>query len=611
MNKFKFKRVGMLAILMLVILLMSVSISSAQEGGGLTEAPDSVVAGAVMVGEGDKQNASPAIESNAAAAKANPEDLRPVSVIVTFEDSVSVDVAKLEAASGGQVVHNFTKLFNGVSMVVPTQNIDAVANANAVTGVYLDQLQQLDTENSPEFIGANYLWNELGGQKSAGEGTVIGVLDSGIWPEHPSVSDPDPYGKAYAAPPVAPGSNGFGAGGPRSTCDFGNVAFNPNDAPFACNNKLIGAYDFTDTYKAVLGIVPGEFDSARDADGHGTHTLTTAGGNRGVSASILGSNLGTVSGIAPRAHVIMYKVCHDQGCFGSDSAAAVEQAILDEVDSINFSISGGGDPYNDIVEQMFAIAYDNGVFVSASAGNSGPTADTVAHRGPWTMTVAASTQNRTFQGEFTLSDGSQPDLTVSGVTVTGGYSGEVVDAADFGDGLCLTPFAPGTFSGEIVLCQRGAIARVAKSFNVAAGGAGGMVLYNPALQGLNADNHFIPSLHVDDVAGADILNFMTNANGTVNGVLSGSMAVPGQGDKMAAFSSRGGSNQTLGISKPDVTAPGVEILAGHTPLPLTEAGGSPGELFQAIAGTSMSSPHVAGSAALLKRFTSQLDTRSN
>jgi subtilisin family serine protease len=126
------------------------------------------------------------------------------------------------------------------------------------------------------------------------------------------VSDPDPLGKPYAAPPVVPGSNGFGSGGPRDTCDFGNTAFNPDDAPFTCNNKLIGAYNFLDTYKASLGLLPEEFDSARDDNGHGTHTLTTAAGNRGVAASIFGVPRGTVSGMAPRAHVIAYRVCADR-----------------------------------------------------------------------------------------------------------------------------------------------------------------------------------------------------------------------------------------------------------------------------------------------------------
>ncbi len=148
----------------------------------------------------------------------------------------------------------------------------------------------------------------------------VGVLDSGVWPEHPSYPDPDPVGRPYSAPPIAPGANGYGSGGVRSTCDFGNTAWNADDAPFACNNKLIGVYDFTDTYAAVEGLLPSEFDSARDANGHGTHTSSTAAGNGGVEASIFGVPRGTVSGIAPRAHVIMYKVCGEYGCYNSDSA---------------------------------------------------------------------------------------------------------------------------------------------------------------------------------------------------------------------------------------------------------------------------------------------------
>ena len=137
----------------------------------------------------------------------------------------------------------------------------------------------------------------------------MGILDSGIWPEHPSLSDPDPSGKPYGAPVVMPGANGFGPRGAKNTCDFGNTAANPNDAPFTCNNKLIGAYNFIDTYKAVVGLLPGEFDSARDDNGHGTHTATTSAGNGNVAASIFGVSRGLVSGIAPRAHVIAYRVC--------------------------------------------------------------------------------------------------------------------------------------------------------------------------------------------------------------------------------------------------------------------------------------------------------------
>ena len=516
-----------------------------------------------------------------------------VSVIVELAPGADPDA--IAAGAGGFVVHRYRELFNGASMVVPAAAAKELAGVAGVRTVFEDRLLQPTTEVSPGFIGAPDLWDDLGGVESAGEGTIVGVLDTGIWPEHPSFSDPDPNGNPYPAPPKVPGE-----GADRDTCDFGFDDWNADDADFTCNNKLIGAYQFLDTYKAVVGLLPTEFDSARDDNGHGTHTASTAAGNSGVSASLLGVDRGVVSGIAPRAHVIAYRVCGDSGCFQSDSVAAVEQAVRDEVDSINFSISGGGSPYTDAVELAFSAAYDSGVFVSASAGNSGPTADTVAHRGPWTMTVGASTTDRHFISTVELVADNADVLELEGATVTDGIdTATPVIFPPAGSELCLTPFAPGTFSGEIVICQRGVIARVSKSFNVAAGGAGGMLLYNPVLQGLATDNHFIPSVHLENDAGIALLDFMGTHTG-VTATFTPGVATTVQGDKMAAFSSRGGPGQTLGISKPDITAPGVQILAGHTPLPATETGGQPGELFQSIQGTSMSSPHVAGAGALLR-----------
>lgn len=504
------------------------------------------------------------------------------------------------AVSNADVNGDLDILIGGVTAVVPENSVATISRMAGVAAVYLDELEQPDTEVSPQFIGADDLWDELGGQEEAGEGVVVGVLDTGVWPEHPSYGDPDPAGNAYDPPAVAPGSNGFGPSGPRPTCDFGNVTFNPADAPFTCNNKLIGAYDFTDTYKLVIGLLPNEYFSARDADGHGTHTSSTAAGNGGVAASIFGVSKGTVSGVAPRAHVIMYKVCNNAGCFGSDSARAVEQAVLDEVDVLNFSISGGNDPYGDIVSLAFLNAYDNGVLVTPSAGNSGPGADTVAHREPWTLTVGASTTDRHFISTVDLVASNGDTLAIEGATVTGGIASPTsVVFPPAGSELCLSPFAAGTFSGEIVICQRGLIARVAKSFNVSAGGGGGMFLYNLVLQGLATDNHFIPSVHLENDAGAALLAFMGSHSG-VTGTFTPGVATAVQGDKMAAFSSRGGPGQTLGISKPDVTAPGVQILAGHSPTPATITGGLPGQLFQSIQGTSMSAPHTAGAAALVK-----------
>ena len=506
------------------------------------------------------------------------------------------EAAAVQALPGSRVMYRYRATIGGVSMLVPSDQVNAVARLPGVKAVYPDTLLQVDTENSPGFVGAPALWRELGGSDDAGEGIIVGVLDTGIWPEHPSYADPDPSGEAYAAPPAT---------WTGTACDFGNTAWNPNDAPFTCNNKLIGAATFLDTYRVFSGLLPEEFDSARDSEGHGTHTSSTAAGNGHVDAVLLGVDRGEISGIAPRAHVAMYRVCGIEGCYTTDSAAAVEQAIVDGVNVINFSISGGENPYTDIVSLAFLDAYNAGVFVAASAGNAGPGADTTDHREPWTTTVAASTQNRAFVSTVTVTADNGDELVLKGASVTAGISTPtaVVSAADFGDELCLSPFTAGAFSGEIVICKRGTNARVDKGYNVLQGGAGGMILYNQstAVTDVETDNHFLPTAHVQFTDGDALLSFLSSHT-AVTATSTDGVATSSQGDVMASFSSRGGPLQSLGISKPDVTAPGVQILAGHTPLPDSTTGGPPGELFQAIAGTSMSSPHVAGSAALLKHL---------
>jgi subtilisin family serine protease len=493
-----------------------------------------------------------------------------------------------------RVTHTYDLVYGGVAMLVPPSKIKQLARLENVVGVQRDRLERVQTDVSPQFIGAPNLWSKLGGQGSAGEGIIVGVLDTGVWPEHPSFSSPDPLGKPYGAPP--PPLSGTRA------CEFTGGA-NPG-AAFTCNNKLIGADRFMATYDAIVGLIPGEFTTARDDNGHGSHTSSTAAGNRGVAASIFGVARGTISGIAPRAHVMMYKVCGLEGCFQSDSAAAVQKAIQDRVDVINFSISGGNNPYADPVSLAFLDAYNAGVFVAASAGNSGPGADTVAHREPWVTTVAASTANRAFQNTTTVTDGLA-SVSFTGTSLTVGVGpAPLVSAGDapYNDPFCANGTADGAFTGKVVVCQRGAgIGRVQKGFNVKQRGAVGMVLYNNAanVTDLETDNHFLPTSHIQFAQGQSLLAFLATHVG-VQATLTAGVKAAQQGDVMASFSSRGGPLQPLGVSKPDVTAPGVQILAAHTPVSVDIATGPQGELFQAIAGTSMSSPHVAGSAALLK-----------
>ena len=491
--------------------------------------------------------------------------------------------SKVPSATAGR---SLRRVYGGVAVQVPANQVGTILSLPNVAAVQSDALNQLDTDSSSTFIGAPTIWAQNGGQSLAGHGVIFGDLDSGVWPEHPSFAD----NPALGSPPPAPG------GGVR-VCDFGDNPLTGAVDVFACNSKLIGGQPFIDSYNAFVG---GEVygDSARDSNGHGTHTTTTAAGGIVASTPIFGTDHGPISGIAPGAWVMAYKVCGVAGCFSSDSAAAVEQAILDGVTVINFSISGGVNPYGDVVELAFLDAYDAGILVAASAGNAGPGAGTTNHLGPWTLTVAASTQTREFQSTLTLTDGPDSAAFI-GASITSGISTAtpVVLAANipgYTDSDCLTELAPGAATGVIVACRRGVIGRVQKGFNVAAGGAAGMILYNLPMQDVETDNHYLPTVHLAD--GTNFLAFMA-AHPTASATFTSGTAGIGAGDVMAAFSSRGPGGQFL---KPDVTAPGVQILAGHTPTPDEVSGGPAGEYFQAIAGTSMSSPHAAGAAILLK-----------
>lgn len=505
------------------------------------------------------------------------------SYLARREASFVGDLAR--TVPGATVGQRLRTVYGGVAAVVPANRVADVLEIDGVVAVQEDELLEPLTDSSPAFLGAATLYPQLGGNADAGRGVMIGVLDTGAWPEHPSFAD-----QGNLDPPP----------GPARACEFGDNPLTPEDDPFVCNNKLVGGAAFLDGYSAVVGDEPFA-GTARDGDGHGTHTASTAAGDALDSAPVFGVDRGPLNGIAPGAWVSVYRVCGPQGCFSSDSAAAVAQAILDGVDVVNFSISGGTDPFTDPVERVFLDAAQAGVFVAASAGNEGPGAGTVNHVSPWVTTVAASTQTRGFSSTLTLTADDGDTLELRGASITAGVTTDtpvvMSSAAPYGNALCDAPAAPGTFDGVIVACERGVTARVEKGYNVLQGGAVGMILHNPSLADVETDNHWLPTVHLAD--GTEFVGFMGDHTGVVATFTAGETG-DGQGDAMAAFSSRGPGGLFL---KPDVTAPGVQILAGNTPLPTpgdpADGSGPPGELFQAIAGTSMSSPHVAGAALLL------------
>lgn len=495
------------------------------------------------------------------------------------EQQAVIEEAGIAESDVGQT---FTYALNGFEAQLTADEVVALERQPQVAKVVPNTLRQLTTDNSGSFLG-------LEGRRGAyaagltGEDVVVGVIDSGIWPEHPSFADDGSY-----AP--LPDYQGL-------ACDFGDTAHNPDDAPFECNDKLLGAYDMRTVYKEAIGAEV--YDSARDYDGHGTHTASTAAGNAGVDAEIFGIPRGEVSGIAPRARVIAYSACGELGCVTSDLVDAIDQAVADGVDVINYSI-GGGASLTDPADLAFLFAADANVWVATSAGNSGPGAETVGGPAtvPWITSVGASTQNRTFGSVVWF---GALNFTF-GAGVTPGTDGRMrlVDAADLGNELCDPAVAfTGDISGAIVLCARGGVARVAKSQAVHEQGGAGMILYNNNDEmALVTDNHHVPSVLVDFTTGQRIKSYIDRSGSWARAMIFPSIRVPAQGSVMADFSSRGADAVAPDLIKPDVTAPGVNILAGNTPTPTN---GAPGQLFQSISGTSMSSPHVAGLFALLRQ----------
>jgi subtilisin family serine protease len=518
----------------------------------------------------------------------NPNSAR-VKKYVKFLDSAHTDAL---SKAGGEKFYDYYYSFNGFAALLTPAQALAMKKLPGVVMVFEDELRYATTDNSPEFLGltaGDSLWNGYG---YLGEDVVVGVIDTGIWPEHPSFSDqedladrPGSSGKrtqVYDAPPA----DWYG------TCQSGEL-WSQDD----CNNKLIGARYFLDGF-GHHGIIFDDYKSARDADGHGSHTASTAAGNAGVPASILGSDLGEISGMAPRARIAVYKALwNDQGGYVSDLTAAIDQAVADGVDVINYSI-GSSSATLGSDDIAFLYAADAGVFVATSAGNSGPGASTIGSPSwdPWVTTVGANYQDRTFESYVTLGDASM--YTGLGVGVTEELP--LVDAADAGNELC----APGSLdtavvSGKIVLCKRGDYALVEKSQEVLNAGGAGMILYNqaPGMQ-LYLTTHAVPAAHLSNADGLAIKDYIAVEGSDAVATIDGGHATARPAPWMVDFSSRGPNGGAMDIIKPDITAPGFGILAAYSPTPFL---GGPDQLFAVIQGTSMSSPHVAGIFALLKQ----------
>ncbi|MFF4902754.1 S8 family serine peptidase [Streptomyces sp. NPDC001068] len=529
-----------------------------------------------------------------------------------YRDYLRGRQSKAAAAVGARVRQRYTVVTNGFTADLTAVQAARLSTEPGVLKVTPDGVSKVtDDSRSTDIMGLSGphgVWSALGGTAKSGRGVVVGVIDTGAWPESASFAAP----ALATAPPTAKNPyRPYRKGGVirmrkadggtfTGVCQSGEQ-FTAD----ACNTKIVGARYFGDGWQAQTPAEQrNDYVSPRDGDGHGTHTASTAAGDANVEATVAGKDYGKISGVAPGAAVAVYKALWTDTSgnatgVDSDIVAAVDQAVADGVDVINYSVGSVTEsPLDAPVQQAFRAAARAGVFVSASAGNNGPGAGWMDNTVPWVTTVAASTM-RTPEATVRLGDGRTfvgASITVDAelgpkpvvLAADARTAGVTADDAN----LCRAgSLDPAKTAGKVVVCDRGVTARVSKSAEVARAGGVGMVMVNLGDLDTDADIHTVPTVHLNTPAATTVRAYAATSGATVSLEPGGSTGTPYP--QIAPFSSRGPSGVNKGaLIKPDLAAPGVAVLASVAPA------GDAGHDFDFLTGTSMAAPQVSGLAAL-------------
>jgi subtilisin family serine protease len=475
------------------------------------------------------------------------------------------------------VSHYFLVTHSGIAARLTPEEAQTVRGLPGIKSVERERMYHTTTFRSPEFIGANQIWDGTavpGGVGTKGEGIIVAMLDTGIDPTHPSFANDAACGHGTTEP-----------------------------------DKLLSALDCSSTDPNGLCNGPDPTDHVD----HGTHTSSEAAGDT-VGTDATPPPFLQISGVAPCASIRAYRVCQTNTCADADIEAGIDSVLIHgDCKLLSFSISGGDSPWND-TDRSFLDVVDSGVLVAASAGNtSAGVPDPVGqvnHLGPWVLTVAASTKDQELDAVLSASGPGNPPPETQNIPMTKGsaspdgtplddfpirhFTGQDID---FEGCNGQPPFPANFFDGAVALIRRGNCTFTEKINNAAAAGAAMVVIRNNQPGTISMDttgqDPTTPAYSISDQTIGDALNAFVDANpndATIDFNPQGTVAV--QGDVLADFSLRGPVPAPFqDIQKPDITGPGVNIYAA---IPINLGG------YGNISGTSMSCPHNSGSAALIR-----------